>query len=140
MRRCSRPLLLSSPGSAASVGTTRPPRAGQTGQPGGSVTNHPGQVRSGQVRSGDTHRFLTEVVRAVDAGPEADQHVTGCLLTGRCRQVERSLLLLKYFVTSSDRQSAPANITHHAGGVYSRVVFGDERMDQLVEAVEGHIV
>ena len=31
-------------------------------------------------------------------------------------------------------------MTHHAGGVYGRVVFGHERMDQLVEAVEGNIV
>ena len=37
---------------------------------------------------------------------------------------------------SRDQQT----ITHHAGGVNGRVVFGDERMDQLVEAVEGHVV
>ena len=31
-------------------------------------------------------------------------------------------------------------MTHHAGGVYGGVVFGHQRMDQLVEAVEGHIM
>ena len=31
-------------------------------------------------------------------------------------------------------------MTHHTGGVYGRVVFGHQRMDQLVEPVEGHIV
>ena len=31
-------------------------------------------------------------------------------------------------------------MTHHAGGVYGRVVFGHQRMDQLVAAIEGHIV
>ena len=44
-----------------------------------------------------THRFLAKIVRAVDAGAEADEHVTCGLLAGTRGQMKGSLFLLKYF-------------------------------------------
>ena len=101
----------------------------------------PEYIRSGQVGSGKatptgfwpkSSVLSTPAPRLISMSQAACFPAEAARWSGVCFFCKRE-------IESSDSQSVAA-ITHHAGGVYSRVVFGHQGVDQLVEPVEGHVV